>query len=157
MIFKARYANAVKTLESYEAWAAQDDNKDFDTVSGYLASAEDARRTIELYERVYLNLEQSDIDRMKSFPIFSSDYRPLKDIKEKYGLSNNELKDIVESVRSEHTALNYNDQYQKENIRRVVVKVNRKTNPDIAEHLDRIDNVQGYILDLIRKDITAAD
>ena len=51
----------------------------------------------------------------------------------------------------------YNDQYQRENIRRVVVKVNRKTNPDIAEHLDKISNIQGYILDLIRKDMTAAN
>lgn len=47
----------------------------------------------------------------------------------------------------------YNSEYQKEHIRRIVVNINRKTMMDVAEHLDKIDNKQGYILELIRKDI----
>ena len=65
-------------------------------------------------------------------------------------------------VRSSHR--NYVDfdqrdylkQYDKNNIRRVVIRVNRKTMPDIAERIDTVDNVQGYILALIRKDISRA-
>lgn len=43
--------------------------------------------------------------------------------------------------------------YQDKAIRRVVVKANRFTEPDILEHIERQDNIQGYIKDLIRKDI----
>ena len=51
----------------------------------------------------------------------------------------------------------YNDRYQRENVRRIVVKVNKRTNPDIADHIDKIENVNAYILGLIRKDMTAAN
>ena len=54
---------------------------------------------------------------------------------------------------SEFNQLEYIDRYQKENVRRIVVKVNRKTKPEIAAHIDSIKNVQGYILDLIKKDM----
>lgn len=47
----------------------------------------------------------------------------------------------------------YTDKYQKENIRRVVVKLNRKTDQKIIDKLDSIDNVQGYIKSLIVRDI----
>ena len=43
--------------------------------------------------------------------------------------------------------------YEKANIRRIVVKLNRNTDQDIIEHLDSIGNVQGYIKELIRRDI----
>lgn len=43
--------------------------------------------------------------------------------------------------------------WQKENIVRVVVKLNKTNDADILEHLDKVNNRQGYIKDLIRKDI----
>lgn len=43
--------------------------------------------------------------------------------------------------------------YQKENIKRVVVKLNKNTDDDIIKHLEQKDNVQGYIKQIIRKDI----
>lgn len=49
--------------------------------------------------------------------------------------------------------LDYIENYQRENIRRVVVKLNRKTDQRILEKLDTVDNVQGYIKNLIIKDI----
>lgn len=49
--------------------------------------------------------------------------------------------------------LDYIENYQRENIRRVVVKLNRKTDQRILEKLDTVDNVQGYIKRLIIKDI----
>ena len=83
--------------------------------------------------------------------------------RESYRAYTRDIRDLNERIRAYAEAYGvedptrdpscYNDRYQKENIRRVVVKVNRKTQPDIAAHLDGIDNVQGYILDLIRADL----
>lgn len=49
----------------------------------------------------------------------------------------------------------YNDKYQKENIKRIVVKLNRKIESDkqMIDYLASKDNVQGYIKDLIRADM----
>lgn len=43
--------------------------------------------------------------------------------------------------------------WDKVNIRRIVLKLVRTTDADIIEHLENKDNMQGYIKDLIRKDI----
>ena len=47
------------------------------------------------------------------------------------------------------------EKYRKTNIRQVLVKVNKKTMPNIYEHICGLDNIQGYILDLIRDDMRA--
>lgn len=47
----------------------------------------------------------------------------------------------------------YVDRYQKENIQRVAVKLNRVHDADILEHLEKQPNKQGYIKALIRADI----
>ena len=47
----------------------------------------------------------------------------------------------------------YIDGYQRENIVRVVVKLNRKTDADILARLEAEDNRQGYIKRLIREDM----
>lgn len=47
----------------------------------------------------------------------------------------------------------YIEAYQRENIRRITVKLNSKTDGDIIAKVDSVSNVQGYIKDLIRKDI----
>lgn len=47
----------------------------------------------------------------------------------------------------------YVDQYQRENIQRVAVKLNRVHDADILEHLEKQTNKQGYIKSLIRADI----
>lgn len=47
----------------------------------------------------------------------------------------------------------YVDQYQKDNLVRVVVKLNRKTDADILDWLSREPNKQGYLKQLIREDI----
>lgn len=43
--------------------------------------------------------------------------------------------------------------YKAENIRRIVVSLNKKIDADIIEYLDTIDNKQGKIKELIRKEI----
>lgn len=45
------------------------------------------------------------------------------------------------------------ERYQKENIQRVVIKLNKKTDADILEHLETKENRQGYLKELIRKDM----
>lgn len=37
--------------------------------------------------------------------------------------------------------------------RRYVINLNKVTDPDILEHLEKIDNVQGYLKSLVRADI----
>ncbi len=43
--------------------------------------------------------------------------------------------------------------YDRENTTRVVLKLNNKTDADILEKLQQVDNKQGYIKELIRKDL----
>jgi hypothetical protein len=42
--------------------------------------------------------------------------------------------------------------YNQANVKQIKLSLNKKTDADIIEILDRCDNVQGYIKDLIRKD-----
>lgn len=43
--------------------------------------------------------------------------------------------------------------YQAENIRQVLLKINKKTMPDVFEKLQSVESMQGYIIELIRDDI----
>lgn len=44
------------------------------------------------------------------------------------------------------------ERYDKENTIRITVKLNKKTEADIIEKLNSVDNKQGYIKRLIRED-----
>ena len=44
--------------------------------------------------------------------------------------------------------------YNKENTVQISLKLNRSTDADLIESLNRIANKQGYIKELIRRDIT---
>lgn len=44
----------------------------------------------------------------------------------------------------------YIEDWQRENLRRVVVKLNKTKDADIIEQLDKQDSVQGYIKQAIR-------
>lgn len=43
--------------------------------------------------------------------------------------------------------------YDALNTTRLYIRLNNKTDSDILEHLDQIENKQGYVKDLIRKDM----
>lgn len=45
------------------------------------------------------------------------------------------------------------DRYDRANVVRLVVKINKKTDADILEYLSGLDNKQGYIKKIIRRDI----
>ena len=47
----------------------------------------------------------------------------------------------------------YSMKYDQKNTQRIYLKFNLKTDADILEKLDSVENKQGYIKDLIRKDI----
>lgn len=42
------------------------------------------------------------------------------------------------------------DAWQKKNIKRIVVKLNKRTDADIIEQLDKEESVQGYIKKAVR-------
>lgn len=43
--------------------------------------------------------------------------------------------------------------YQDKNMRKILLKINRKTEPEILERIEKQDNMQGYIKRLILEDI----
>ena len=47
----------------------------------------------------------------------------------------------------------YLAQYEKENLRQIRLKINRKTEPELLEWIEKQDNIQGYIKRLIMEDM----
>lgn len=47
----------------------------------------------------------------------------------------------------------YDENYQKQNIRQIKLNMNRKTEPEILEWLEKQDNIQGYIKKIIKEDM----
>lgn len=45
--------------------------------------------------------------------------------------------------------------YEKENLRQIRLKINRKTEPDLLAWIEKQENIQGYIKELIRKDMVS--
>ena len=46
------------------------------------------------------------------------------------------------------------ERYNKKTRRRYVINLNKNTDQDIIDYLDQLDNVQGYIKDLIRSNVS---
>ena len=42
------------------------------------------------------------------------------------------------------------DEWQRKNVRRIVIKLNKRTDADILEQLDKEESVQGYIKKAVR-------
>lgn len=49
--------------------------------------------------------------------------------------------------------MEYLNKYEKENIRQIRLKINRKTEPELIEWIEKQENIQGYIKRLIREDM----
>lgn len=45
--------------------------------------------------------------------------------------------------------------YEKQNIKRIVLKLNVKTDNDIIQYLNTKDNINGYLKELVRNNICA--
>lgn len=48
-------------------------------------------------------------------------------------------------------------QYDRENTRRINLKLNKKTDAEIINHLEQQKNIQGYLKELIRQDMKAGE
>ena len=49
--------------------------------------------------------------------------------------------------------MEYLNNYEEENLRQIRLKINRKTEPELLEWIEKQDNVQGYIKRLIMEDM----
>ena len=49
--------------------------------------------------------------------------------------------------------MEYLNNYEKENLRQIRLKINRKTEPELLEWVEKQGNIQGYIKQLIREDM----
>ena len=47
----------------------------------------------------------------------------------------------------------YMANYEKENLRQIRLKINRKTEPDLLDWIEEQENIQGYIKELIMRDM----
>ena len=47
----------------------------------------------------------------------------------------------------------YLNKYEKENLRQIRLKINRKTEPELLEWIEKQENIQGYIKRLIEEDM----
>lgn len=47
----------------------------------------------------------------------------------------------------------YMAKYEKENLRQIRLKINRKTEPDLLKWIEKQENIQGYIKQLILEDM----
>ena len=51
----------------------------------------------------------------------------------------------------------YLAQYEKENLRQIRLKINRKTEPELLAWIEKQENIQGYIKRLILEDMERAE
>ena len=58
-------------------------------------------------------------------------------------------KELAKRVSHTDASIKYN----RNNVKQVKMNLNRKTDADIIEHLNMCENVQGYLKNLIRKDM----
>lgn len=49
--------------------------------------------------------------------------------------------------------MEYLNKYEKDNLRQIRLKINRKTEPELLEWIEKQDNIQGYIKRLILEDM----
>lgn len=49
--------------------------------------------------------------------------------------------------------MEYLNQYEKENLRQIRLKINRKTEPELLKWIETQENIQGYIKRLILEDM----
>lgn len=49
--------------------------------------------------------------------------------------------------------MEYLNKYEKDNLRQIRLKINRKTEPELLEWIEKQDNIQGYLKRLILEDM----
>lgn len=59
------------------------------------------------------------------------------------------------SEKAKQKKSEYNIEYKKKNNKQIKLELNKNTMADVIEQLEKQESKQGYIIDLIRKDIIA--
>lgn len=98
----AKREEVMKLLEPYDL-SAEDVPQEALKIAEMMPSTSsvlDAERTINLYDTVYTKLTADELERLKAHPVYAlNDVRTFADIKDKYGLTWNELKGMVLAVK----------------------------------------------------------
>lgn len=89
MNIEAMRKNAQDTIAAYHKHCADNSDEDF-----CVTSVLDAKRIVDLCDNVFPEITAEEWDRIHAVPIYKQDMRACKDIKNKYGLSWNELRSL---------------------------------------------------------------
>ena len=144
--------NAIANIEYQRKLA--DSGEDFST-----EVIMDAERKIRLVDEIVPQITTEEWSRInQGVPGIDRNMEDCKDIKDKYGLSWNELKMIRfqnagKTTEAQKRAQKKYDEANKDKFRMIHLKLNRETDADIIEKLESMDSIQGYIKQLIRADI----
>ena len=118
-----------------------------------------AEKMLKIVDEIVPQFTAEEIARITAgTPGIDRDMRDCKDIKDKYGLSWNEMRMLKDSdigTKTTEAQRRATAKYDKANTKAVTLKLNRKTDADILAKLEEVGNVQGYIKQLIRADIEA--
>lgn len=90
MNIEAMRRNAQDTIDAYDRHCADKNSKEEYSVSAIL----DAKRIVDLCDNVFPKITAEEWDRIHAVPVYKQDMRECKDIKDKYGLSWNELRSL---------------------------------------------------------------
>lgn len=115
----------------------------------------DAERSIEVCT-IAETMTEDERSRLAAIPVYSDDVRECKDIKDKYGLSWNEVRMVRSFFWGSPVKKTPQDRYQETHCRRYVVKCFDSTEQDMIDWLEQKPNKAGYIKELIKADMAKA-
>lgn len=115
----------------------------------------DAEEIIRLVDEIVPQITEEEWGRInQGTPGIDRDMSDCKDIKEKYGISWNDLKRIrFQNRKTSPAQVRAKEKYDARTKAGVYLKLNKGTDADILERLDQVESKQGYIKGLIREDI----
>lgn len=150
MNIEATYRNALNLIKKRDEELEKEvEDRNLDMLTSI--SLSNPERWVEIFEEIVPKITTEEWKRIHHGIIGLNDREELmacKDIKEKYGLSWSEF----ESVRPYHRDTP-RERYDKKYAKGVYLKLNQKTDRDILDKLDEVNNKQGYIKELIRRDM----
>jgi cell fate (sporulation/competence/biofilm development) regulator YmcA (YheA/YmcA/DUF963 family) len=156
MNLKALRENSVNEIKHQKELAAK--GEDFSATV-----IEDSKRLIWLVDEVAAKLTEEEWVRLQAGILGIRDdeeVRKCRDIKDKFGLSWGEmqklrLSDGYDGVKklNQTPQAKASQKYDKANTKQITFKFNLHTDADILEKLDSVPNRQGYIKELVRRDI----
>lgn len=113
----------------------------------------DAEEIIRLVDEVVPQITEEEWGRINAGT--GKNMSDCKDIKEKYGISWNDLKRIrFQNKKTTPAQRAATERYDAKTKAGVYLKLNKNTDADILSKLDEVENKQGYIKELIRADIS---